>query len=130
MPASVEQRLKDYHRETTAIEVYFPNAEVVPIDGTKKPNAVKKQIDAVLKAKFGESKVRNETYEHPSSPARDLPLAACLPGRRLIRAKGNHRVRPRHRLLGLQEIRLEGTSLPEESPGIQAVHCRRGTGPE
>jgi len=53
VPASVEQRLKDYHRETTAIEVYFPNAEVVPIDGTKKPNAVNKQIQKVLKARFG-----------------------------------------------------------------------------
>ena len=53
VPDSVEQRLKDYHRETTALEVYFPKAEVVNIDGTKKPKAVTKQINAVLKARFG-----------------------------------------------------------------------------
>ena len=53
VPASVEQRLKDYHRETTALRIYFPDAEIVEIDGTKKPRKVTKNIEAVLKQKFG-----------------------------------------------------------------------------
>jgi hypothetical protein len=53
LPSSAEQRLKDYHREVTAIEIYFPNADVTLIDGTKKPGAVTKKVNAVLKAKFG-----------------------------------------------------------------------------
>ena len=52
LPASVEQRLKDYHRETTALSIYFPNAEIVELDGTKKPRKVTKNIEAVLKQKF------------------------------------------------------------------------------
>jgi adenylate kinase len=50
---SVQQMLKDYHRETTALKIYFPNAEIVDIDGTKKPKAVSKNVQKVLKAKFG-----------------------------------------------------------------------------
>ena len=53
VPESVEQRLKDYHRETTAIEVYFPDADITKIDGTKKPSAVAKKVQAVLKSKTG-----------------------------------------------------------------------------
>lgn len=53
LPGSVEQRLKDYHRETTALRVYFPNAEIVELDGTKKRRTVTKKIEAVLKEKFG-----------------------------------------------------------------------------
>jgi adenylate kinase len=53
LPASVEQRLKDYHRETTALRIYFPNAEIIELDGTKKPRKVTKNIQAVLKTKFG-----------------------------------------------------------------------------
>jgi adenylate kinase len=53
LSASVEQRLKDYHRETTALKVYFPNAEIVDIDGTKSRSAVSKAMVAALKAKFG-----------------------------------------------------------------------------
>jgi len=53
VPASAEQRLKDYHRETTALRIYFPDAEIVEIDGTKKPRKVTKNIEAVLKQKFG-----------------------------------------------------------------------------
>jgi adenylate kinase len=53
LSAAAEQRLKDYHRETTAIQVYFPNADITPIDGTKKPGKVEKQVREVLKAKFG-----------------------------------------------------------------------------
>ncbi|MBI4893914.1 MAG: nucleoside monophosphate kinase [Acidobacteria bacterium] len=53
LPASVEQRLKDYHRETAALEIYYPSASIIPIDGAKKPGAVTKQIKAALKAQFG-----------------------------------------------------------------------------
>ena len=49
---AVEQRLKDYHRETMALKIYFPSAEVIEIDGTKKPNTVTKNIQKALKAKF------------------------------------------------------------------------------
>ena len=52
VPESVEQRLKDYHRETTALQIYFPNAVITEIDGTKKPRTVTKNIEAVLKANF------------------------------------------------------------------------------
>ena len=52
LPASVEQRLKDYHRETTALSIYFPKAEIIELDGTKKPRKVTKNIEAVLKQKF------------------------------------------------------------------------------
>ena len=50
--ASVEQRLKDYRRETTALKIYFPDADIAEIDGTKKPRTVTKKMEAVLKAKF------------------------------------------------------------------------------
>ncbi len=53
LPASAEQRLKDYHRETTALEIYFPSASIIPIDGAKKPKNVTKQIQAALKQQFG-----------------------------------------------------------------------------
>jgi adenylate kinase len=49
---SVEQRLKDYHRETAALKIYFPDADITDIDGTKKPGSVTKQVEAVLKARF------------------------------------------------------------------------------
>jgi adenylate kinase len=52
LPAAAEQRLKDYHRETTALQIYFPNADITDIDGTKKPRSVTKRMQAVLKAKF------------------------------------------------------------------------------
>jgi hypothetical protein len=53
MPEQAEQRLKDYHRETTAIGIYFPSADITVIDGTKKPGAVEKRVKEILKAKFG-----------------------------------------------------------------------------
>ena len=34
-PEIIEQRLKDYHREFDMISVYYPNAKIVKIDGTK-----------------------------------------------------------------------------------------------
>lgn len=52
-PAAVEQRLKDYHRETMAFQVYFPQADVISIDGTKRQSTVAQEVRTVLKAKFG-----------------------------------------------------------------------------
>jgi adenylate kinase len=52
IPDAVEQRLKDYHRETMALKIYFPSAEIIDIDGTKKPNTVTKNIQKALKARF------------------------------------------------------------------------------
>jgi adenylate kinase len=49
----VEQRLKDYHRETAALQIYFPNAEIVEVNGNRKPAAVTKSVETILKAKFG-----------------------------------------------------------------------------
>jgi len=45
--------LKDDHRETDAIKVYLPDAEIIDIDGTKKPDKVRAAIEAALKTKFG-----------------------------------------------------------------------------
>jgi len=53
LSTSVEQRLKDYHREMAAIEIYFPAAGITTIDGTKKPKAVTNDISAILKARLG-----------------------------------------------------------------------------
>jgi adenylate kinase family enzyme len=51
--AQIEQDLKDYHRETDFMSVYFPDAEIVKIDASKKENEVfaqiSKAIDAYLK---------------------------------------------------------------------------------
>jgi adenylate kinase len=52
VPSSVEQRLKDYHRETTALKIYFPKAEIVDIDGTKKPHTVTRSIEEALGARY------------------------------------------------------------------------------
>jgi hypothetical protein len=51
LPASAKERLKDYHRKTTALRIYFPDADFTEIDGTKKSWQAAKQIRAVLKAK-------------------------------------------------------------------------------
>jgi adenylate kinase len=49
----IEQDLKDYHRETDFMSAYFPQAEIVKIDASKKENEVfdqiRKAIDAHLK---------------------------------------------------------------------------------
>ena len=50
---SVEQRLKDYHREMDLLQLYFPAAEVVHVDGTKSVNQVGEDIAAILKKRFG-----------------------------------------------------------------------------
>jgi adenylate kinase family enzyme len=42
--AQIEQDLKDYHRETDFLAAYFPQAEIVKIDGSKKEDAVFAQI--------------------------------------------------------------------------------------
>jgi adenylate kinase len=49
---SVEQRLKDYHREMDMVRLYFPSAEIVSVDGTKSANSVEKTIRTLLKKRF------------------------------------------------------------------------------
>ena len=49
---SVEQRLKDYHREMDMVRLYFPNADITTIDGSKKPKKVRKKINKLLKSKL------------------------------------------------------------------------------
>jgi adenylate kinase len=50
--ASVEQRLKDYHREMDMVRLYFPNAEIVSIDGTKSKKQVESEIGAFLRKRY------------------------------------------------------------------------------
>jgi adenylate kinase len=45
----VEQALKDYHREWDFARVYFPEADIREIDGTKKSGTVAKEIRKILK---------------------------------------------------------------------------------
>jgi adenylate kinase len=52
-PGSLEQRLKDYHREMDLIRVYFPSAEIQTIDATPKISKVRKQVESALKQKLG-----------------------------------------------------------------------------
>jgi adenylate kinase len=49
---TVEQNLKDYHREMDFIGAYFPEADIVRIDGSKKPRGVFQQIRQVLKQRL------------------------------------------------------------------------------
>ncbi len=44
----VEQRLKDYHREFDFAGLYFPQADIHKIDGTKSPATVARAIQKVL----------------------------------------------------------------------------------
>ena len=46
--SDVEQGLKDYHRELDFAQTYFPQARIHQIDGSKKVDAVAKEIRAVL----------------------------------------------------------------------------------
>lgn len=50
--SSVEQRLKDYHREMDMIRLYFPAAEIITVDGTKSIRNVEKNVSDVLKKRF------------------------------------------------------------------------------
>jgi adenylate kinase len=47
-PKTIEQNLKDYHREMDFVAVYFPQADIVAIDGSKKPKGVFRQIQQAL----------------------------------------------------------------------------------
>jgi adenylate kinase len=47
-PQDVEQRLKDYHREFDFAQLYFPQADIHEVDGTKSAEAVAKEIQKVL----------------------------------------------------------------------------------
>jgi adenylate kinase len=44
----LEQRIKDYHREMDAISLYFPNANIIAVDGNKSEADVWKAIQAGL----------------------------------------------------------------------------------
>jgi adenylate kinase len=47
-PQVLEQRIKNYHREMDAISAYFPNAQIVSVDGNKPESDVWKAIRAGL----------------------------------------------------------------------------------
>jgi adenylate kinase family enzyme len=46
--ADLDQQLKDYHREFDFAREYFPEADIRDVDGTKKPDAVAKEISKLL----------------------------------------------------------------------------------
>jgi len=46
----VDQRLKDYHRELDFIRVYYPEAAIHDIDGTKSRDAIAKEIRNILQS--------------------------------------------------------------------------------
>jgi adenylate kinase family enzyme len=50
---SVEQRLKDYHREMDMVQVYFPGAHVVHVDGTKNVKSVEGEVARILQERYG-----------------------------------------------------------------------------
>jgi adenylate kinase len=48
--AEADQRLKDYHRELDFIRVYYPEAAIHDIDGTKSRTAIAKEIRDILQS--------------------------------------------------------------------------------
>jgi adenylate kinase len=46
--AEIERRLKDYHRELDMVTLYYPEANIHKIDGTKPVDKVSKEIVAIL----------------------------------------------------------------------------------
>ena len=51
-PVSVEQRLKDYHREMDMVRIYFPEAEIIATDGTKSIKKVERAVSDILKKRY------------------------------------------------------------------------------
>ncbi len=49
-PSDADQRLKDYHRELDFIRVYYPEAAIHDIDGTKSRDAIAKEIRNILQS--------------------------------------------------------------------------------
>lgn len=49
-PPDVDQRLKDYHRELDFIRVYYPEAAIHDLDGTKSRDAIAKEIRNILQS--------------------------------------------------------------------------------
>jgi adenylate kinase family enzyme len=47
-PKIIEQRIKDYHREFDMISAYFPNAQIVKIDGTESEELMWKAMQQAL----------------------------------------------------------------------------------
>ena len=51
-PEQIEQDLKDYHREMDFLQDYFPDTDIVKMDGSKKPGKVSDEIDKVLQSRM------------------------------------------------------------------------------
>lgn len=51
---SLEQRLKDYHREMDMVRLYFPNADIQTIDARPKSGDVSRKIESILKKKLSQ----------------------------------------------------------------------------
>jgi adenylate kinase len=47
-PQRIEQALKDYHRETDFAKLYYTEADIVEVDGSKKPDEVAKEIRKIV----------------------------------------------------------------------------------
>jgi len=50
---TLEQRLKDYHREMDMVKLYYPAADIVTIDATTKIAAVTKKVNEALSQRLG-----------------------------------------------------------------------------
>ena len=60
-----EQLLKDYHRETDMLKVYFPTANVVHVDATGTPEKVSKRVKDAL-ARSSPRRVAADSVRHPA----------------------------------------------------------------
>ena len=49
--SDLEQELKNYHREFDFVSLYFPQADIREVDGTKKPKDVAKEIRKLLESR-------------------------------------------------------------------------------
>jgi adenylate kinase len=54
--SSVEQRLKDFHREMDMLQLYFPDANLKRVDGTKSVKDVEAAVATLLKQAYGPGK--------------------------------------------------------------------------
>jgi adenylate kinase len=49
----MDQRLRDYEREMGMVRLYFPKADIVTLDSTKKPEEVRNAIASEIKKRLG-----------------------------------------------------------------------------
>ncbi len=47
-PQTIEQLIKDYHREMDFIQLYFPDVSIHKVAGTRKPSQVSKSLKQIL----------------------------------------------------------------------------------